>query len=131
MSAEYSPYAQYTTRGAPSDETNFHPTRVTSAGAVGLAGIVLKASAGRLYRLDALNVGAVALYLLVFDKATAPFNTDVPIWRRRLPASGEVSIDFADFGLFGASGLSIAISTTPTTLTLAVSADLVYSAHLK
>lgn len=104
----------------------------SSAAKVGTAGLVLKAAAGRLARIDAVNGAATAYFLMVFNKATAPVNTDVPILTRRLPASSEVSLSLADIGgIYCANGISFAISTTDGALTLAVANDLSYAAWWK
>src|SRR5687768_17090325 len=68
--------------------------------AVGVAGIVIGTAGkgGRIYRLMVQNAGATPYYLQLHDKATAPVNTNVPIYVKRLPASGEVGIDLADVG---------------------------------
>lgn len=91
--------------------------------AFGLAGISVTAKPGRLYQLSVVNAGATAYYLQVFDKATAPVASDVPIWERRLPASGDVFQSFELAGLYVSLGLGIAISTTPRLLTLAAAND--------
>lgn len=61
-------------------------------------------------------------YLMLFDKATAPANNDVPIWRAALPNQGagigECGISFADRPIAVSLGLGIAISTTANVLTL-------------
>jgi hypothetical protein len=118
-------------KNASNQDTSFDPVRSTSAALAGTAGIVIKASAGRLYRLDVVNNGATPYFLQVFDKAIAPVNGDTPIWRRRLPASGELSLSLEEFGLFCAAGISIAISSTANTLTLAVASDLAWAAQYK
>ncbi len=123
---------QQTIKAARAANGDNDPQRSTSPAAkAGTAGIVLKASAGRLYRLDVVNVGATPYYVMVFDKSTAPVNGDTPIWRRRLAASGELSLSFEEFGLACATGISFAISSTDGTLTLAVALDVHYGAHWK
>jgi hypothetical protein len=82
---------------------------------------VAKASAGRFFRARVILDAAVAAnrWLMVFDKATAPVNTDVPVLRAWLgngTLDGEI-----DLGLYGramANGVSVALSTTVATLTL-------------
>ena len=120
------------TKSARSKNGDDDPSRATSAAAFGTAGVVLKSSKGRLYRLDAVNIsGATPYYLMVFDKATAPINGDTPIWRRRLPTGGEASLMLEDYGLACANGIAIAISSADATLTLAASNDAHYAAHYK
>jgi len=59
-------------------------------------------------------------YLMVFDKASAPVNADVPDWSAVLPnvgvGAGEVWDSFIPFAV--TAGLAVAVSTTPLTLTL-------------
>lgn len=108
------------------------PMRTSSTAKVGTAGVLLKGAAkGRLYRLDVVNVAATAYYVMVFDKATAPVNGDTPIWRRRLAASGELSLVLEEFGLACANGIGFAISSTDGTLTLAVADDVHFAAQWK
>lgn len=101
--------------------------RSTSTGAAGTAGIVISSKPGRVYRLIAQNSAATAYFLQIHDKATAPVNTEVPIFVKRLPSSGEVEIDLTNInGMPVQNGISIAISSTAGTLTLAVANDLAF-----
>lgn len=107
-------------------------SRTVAAAAVGTAGILLKGAPGRLARMRAENISATQYWLMVFSKATAPVNNDVPIYRHRLNANSGESIDLTGVGgIYGALGLGIAISSTSGVLTLAVAADLLYEAHWK
>lgn len=91
--------------------------------AFGTAGAVLSPAPGCLYHLSAVNNSATAYFVQIFDKATAPVNGDTPIWEGKLPASLDWSVGFQLFGLYCASGISIAISTTIGSLTLAAAND--------
>lgn len=94
---------------------------------VGTAAVQLGTAgrAGRLYRLVVVNAGATAYFLQVHNKATATVNADVPVYVQRLPASGEVVVDFSQVGgLVLPLGAQIAISSTAGTLTLAVANDI-------
>jgi len=84
---------------------------------------VPKATPGRLFKADVINATAGALYLMAFDKATAPVNTDVPVLRAYVPASGAGTIDLGNFGINLAAGVAVALSTTADTLTLAGAND--------
>lgn len=119
------------TKAARSQNGDNDPNRTSSTAKVGTAGILLKASKGRLYRLDVVNVSATAYYLMVFDKASAPVNADIPIWRRRLPVSTELVLDLEEFGLACALGIGFAISSTDAALTLAIADDIHFAAHWK
>jgi hypothetical protein len=104
--------------------------RKSQTTAFGTAGISVTAKPGRLYKVRAVNSNATTRYFFqIFDKATAPVNTDVPIWEMDLPAAvattsrGDCLEDFGLFGLYVALGLGIAISTTKGVLTLAAATD--------
>jgi hypothetical protein len=101
--------------------------RATSGVAVGTAGISISSKPGRFYRAVVENGGATAYYLQVFDKATAAINADVPVYEKRLAASGECELDLVNVnGVPCLNGISLAISTTPGTLTLAAATDVAY-----
>ena len=102
-----------------------------SATAAGTAGLVIGTAGkgGRVYRVTAVNGAATAYFLQVFNKATAPINTDVPVWQRRLAASSELDVDLASVGgVICPLGIGLAISSTAGTLTLAIANDLVFRA---
>jgi hypothetical protein len=102
----------------------------------GTAGIVVKPFAqvngvgnrARLYKFRAKNKAATAYTLMFFDKVTAIANGDAPIWQMDLPVSGEVGDDFGLWGLLFQNGIQAAISSTATTLTLAVANDVLLKA---
>lgn len=101
--------------------------RASSGTAAGTAGIVVSAKPGRFYRGVFQNGGATKYYVQVFDKATAPVNTDVPIYSKTLPASGEVELDLTNVnGLKCLLGIGIAISSTAGVLTLALATDIAF-----
>lgn len=86
-----------------------------------------KGAAGRLFRADVIAPGSGAVrYLMVFDKGSAPVNGDEPVLRAMLPSTaGEETASLA-LGLYGrvfTSGIQLALSTTPATLTLPGSAE--------
>jgi hypothetical protein len=90
---------------------------VSDATAVSLASV--KVTEGRLFQADVLLTTPFPTdrWLMVFNKATAPVNTDPPIWRARV-GNGFASIDVGELGLFCALGIQLAVSTTLDTLTL-------------
>jgi hypothetical protein len=103
--------------------------RTSSGVAVGTAGVVISAKPGRLYRLIVQNGAATAYYLQIHNKATAPINTEVPVYVKRLPVSSEVEIDLSDVnGLVCTAGIGLAISSTAGTLTLAVADNIAFYA---
>lgn len=81
---------------------------------------VSKASEGRVFSAAAVLDPSVLSdrYLMVFNKATAPANNDVPILRALLPAGGQASIDLGVYGLAVPDGIAVAVSTTANLLTL-------------
>lgn len=109
------------------------PTQAKSTSKVGTSGVALKSSPGRLYALDITNHGTSAFVLMIFDKASAPTNGDAPIWRRIIPAGGEITLDFGMFGLGCANGIAFAISQSiaSDTLTLPATSDCHYGALYK
>jgi len=94
-----------------------------ATGATGENQAVAKATPGRLFKADVLNATAGALYLMVFDKATAPVNTDVPVLRAYVPANGAGTIDLGEWGILLAAGVAVALSSTIGDLTLAGAND--------
>lgn len=111
------------------------PSQATSGGTpVGTAGVNLKATAGRLYHLAAYNKSGTAYILMVFNKATAPVNSDAPVLRKHIAAHGDCVIghdELGEFGQYFSAGIGIAISSTDDTLTLAVSDDMHFHALYK
>jgi hypothetical protein len=93
---------------------------------VGTAGVVVKSSAGRLrsLRLNYNGTGGT-IYVMVFNKATAPVNGDTAIWISGSIVSatyGASAFDFAD-GLTLNTGISFGLCTgTPTSMTLTLPA---------
>jgi len=84
---------------------------------------VAKASAGRAFKADVISVNASPTFLMVFNKATAPVNSDVPVLRAYVPANGSGSIDLGNYGYLLSAGISVALSTTAGVLTLAAAND--------
>jgi hypothetical protein len=98
--------------------------RASQTTAFGTAAVVLSAKAGRLYKLRVLNTSAATKYYAqIHDKATAAVATNVPIWEGQVAGSTDIEFDFGLAGLYVANGISVALSTTPATLTLAAATD--------
>lgn len=71
----------------------------------------VKASAGTLWSIVASNSGASAVYLKLYNKASAPtVGTDTPALTIQLPASGTVSVGGGANGLRFGTGLALAIT---------------------
>lgn len=99
--------------------------------AFGTAGLSVTAKPGCLFQFNVLNKSAsTAYYVQLHDKATAPAAADVPIWEQKLAAGADIPTSFQLAGLFFSKGIGIAISTTPSVLTLASADDAVaYTRH--
>ncbi len=94
-----------------------HPgTRVRSAAKENTK--TIRATAGRLLRLDASNLGVEDVFLQLHDKATAVANADVPAFTMFMPAKAIRSI--TDHKL--TNGLQVALSSTSDTYTAVATA---------
>src|SRR6516165_8566062 len=83
-------------------------TRVVAAATTNATS--LKASAGNIAAIDLFNVAAYAVFLKLYNKASAPtVGTDTPVWTIPIPASGGFSIDFSQ-GEYFSTGIAFAIT---------------------
>lgn len=100
--------------------------RFTTSVPFGIAGVVVAAKPGRLYLATLANSSATLGYWAqVFDSATLPTNGAAPIWVTRIASASSALIDLTEVnGIACVNGISLAISTTPNTLTLAAADDL-------
>lgn len=76
--------------------------------------VVIKAGAGVLKSLVAINVNAALRYLKLYDKATAPASTDTPVQVIPLPASATgagVALPLPPEGIAFAVGISFRLTT--------------------
>jgi hypothetical protein len=95
-------------------------TRSSTTSATGEASRVAKASAGRVYEIACYNGGTGLVYLQLFDASSLPANTTVPTY----PSVPVLPSSFAKLrcgeimGLYCATGITVAISTTPLSLTV-------------
>ena len=72
----------------------------------------LKASAGRLYKVRGYNAAATALYLKIYNKASAPtVGTDTPVVTITLKPLDVFDVDFSGIGQFFAAGIAYALTT--------------------
>lgn len=95
-------------------------TLVSTAGSA-VASAVIKAAPGTLRKLHVVRSGGTgSVYVQVFNSATVPADTAVPVWRSgALATPGDVTLDFGDDeGLFCDTGISVCISTTVGTKTV-------------
>ncbi len=72
---------------------------------------VVKASAGQLYTLDAFNESSSKRFLNVYNKATAPIATDIPVLVFVLfPSSALPHVDYSILGSYFPLGISLTIT---------------------
>lgn len=82
--------------------SNIH--RLVSA-AASVNATVVKAGSGRLYRVRGYNNAAAVRFLKIYDRATAPSQTDTPILTLTLKAAEVFDFDLYDCGLDYSLGL--------------------------
>lgn len=109
----------------------------SGASLVGTTGVSIKASAGRLGSIRAVNTNTTTnFYLVICDKASAPVANDVAVAAVAIPAlltaaiKNDGVIDFsAAGGMVFTLGVAYAISTTPQKVTLAGTSDCAVTAQ--
>ena len=79
---------------------------------------VVKASAGKVFRLSALNTNAAARWLHLFDVTTLPADGVVPAMSIPMAAGAFVNIDLGPFGEFLSTGIVVCNSTTAAAKTI-------------
>lgn len=71
----------------------------------------VKASVGRVYKIRGYNAKAAAVYLKLYNKASAPtVGTDTPVATIYLPASSSFEIDFDGLGMSFSAGIAYALT---------------------
>lgn len=103
---------------------NFPVKANASAGVGGIAGnsrllsaanttnpTIVKATEGRLYKIRGLNAAAAVRYIKLYDKATAPAETDTPKLTLAIAASGVFDIDFGLIGVSFENGIGYRLTT--------------------
>lgn len=86
--------------------------------------LLIKATSGYLYELTVSNITATAMYVKLYNKATAPtVGTDMPVFTLSAPANTTVAIPFGNVGKRFTLGIGIAVTgasvATDTTATVA------------
>ena len=72
---------------------------------------LISAAARSVKKIRAVNTSAAAVYVKIYDKATAPtVGTDVPVLNITVPAKGSVNLEFKDSMFVLTSGLGIGIT---------------------
>jgi hypothetical protein len=90
--------------------------------------LVVKATAGKLFKISGYNSKASAQFIQLHDAASLPANTAVPKLIISVPASSNFEIDFGQYGRSFATGIVVANSSTGPTLTIG-SADIFVDAQ--
>ena len=88
--------------------------------------VVVKGSAGVVYRIYCFNKSTSTRFFQIHNKTTPPVNTDVPIESFPIAPNTALMIDSTFWGASGmvcSAGISWAISSTESTLTLATASD--------
>lgn len=94
-----------------------------------------KPSAGNLFSVMGTNINAAVRYLQLFNKATTPVNTDVPVVGCSFPLAPDNGLVilgedfFSTLGEYFTIGIAWAFSTTKDTLTLATAGDHAVRGH--
>jgi len=78
--------------------------RLVSA-AASVNATIVKASGGRVYKITGQNAAAAVRYIKLYNKATAPAETDTPVATFNVAASLPFDIDFGDIGLHFPAGI--------------------------
>lgn len=98
--------------GGVSDSTGSY----TRAHATSAAGLTVKGSAGRVYKLCAYNAAEFPLFFMLVDKSSAVSPGDVPaLVAYPVPPGGYVSDDFYTNGVYFANGIRAAWSASAST----------------
>lgn len=92
------------------------------------ASLVVKASQGKLYGLSVTNTNAAARFFQVFDAATLPADTAVPVISFSVAAAQAGGLYFGSVGRAFEQGIVVCNSTTQGTKTIG-SADSLFDAQ--
>lgn len=71
-----------------------------------ITGSIIKAAKGQIFELHICNQAAAPRFVKLYDKATAPTNSDTPIRTYAIPASTTVGIPVTTAGIEFLSGIS-------------------------
>lgn len=104
------------------------PGNTTLAAAVALSeaattalatNLVVKASAGTLYRISGYNNNAAARFLQIHNTTSLPADGVVPAWVVSVPLTASFTFDWGVYGRRFATGITVCFSTTLATKTIA------------
>jgi hypothetical protein len=111
---------------AVSGGSSVTPSRSNSSGLA--ASLVVKASAGTLYDIVVTNTKASLQYIQLFDSATVPADTAVPIASFPIAASPQAFVISFQQGMAFSTGIAMSNSSTAATKTIG-SADCLITAN--
>ena len=126
-------------QGGEQMQTPVPPQTATTAAAVALssasstaaaASLVIKASAGTLYKLTVLNTNAAAQYILLHNTTSLPADGQVPAIALKVPALDSRDFYWPQFGRRFTTGITVVNSSTFATKTIGA-ADCFFSAEYK
>lgn len=115
-------------RLAPNDNPNYAPDTYSSTAYE--ASKAVKASSGIIYGISGYNSKAGAQFIQIFDSATVPADTAVPIFTMTVPTVANFNVDFGTFGLRCGAGIAVSNSSTGPTKTIG-SADCFFTVRYK
>ncbi len=91
---------------------------LSNAQAFAVTNLVIKGTAGKLFKLFAQNDNAAARYIQLHNAAALPADTAVPIFSIKLAIGEGREIDFTQFGRYFSTGIVVCNSTTSATKTI-------------
>lgn len=113
---------------APVPEANTSWALSNSDSAALEASRVIKASAGKLYKLRVTNTLGSVQYIQLFNAAAVPADTTVPNVVASVAAGGVLEMDFTQYGRMFSTGICVSNSSTPAAKTIGA-ADCLFSAQ--
>lgn len=87
------------------------PLQTTRDLNAGTTGVVIKAGKGQLFAIDVANANSAIRYLKIYNKATAPTNSDTPVATHLLPGTSARTIMISTAGQEFLTGISYRAST--------------------
>lgn len=122
---------QFQTPAPPQTATTAAAVALTSAASTAAAAsLVIKSSAGTLYKLTVLNTNASAQYILLHNTTSLPADGQVPAIALKVPAGDSKDFLWPTFGRRFTTGITVVNSSTFATKTIGA-ADCFFSAEYK